>query len=99
MSQNKFIASSQSLLVWLRKYFPFRQEEDTYIHFDLIKGELSCDQDWCLSLQVMSTGDFPFSIKRSKIFRIINILNNIEDQPITLSIYDNGRVAIQLMEI
>lgn len=99
MAHNKFLASSTELLKWLRRHFPWVEQDDLEINFSLVKKELMIDGDGATSLQVEHTQDFDFKIPMSRLYILIQILQCIEDQPICLFISESGRVIIEQVSI
>lgn len=96
MAQNKFLASSIELLKWLRRHFPWGEQDDLEINFSLVKRELMIDGDGATSLVVEHTQDCDFKIPMSRLHILMQILQSIEDQPILLLITENGRVLIEI---
>lgn len=89
MANNKFLASSASLLKWLRDYFP-NEGVELKINFTIRKGELMVDEDGAKSLFIEASNDFEFTLPPEKVQRIISILRKLTDQPITISISSEG---------
>lgn len=99
MENKKFLASSTALLKWIRRHFPWGEQDDMEVKFSLVKKELMIDGDGTTSMQVEHTYDFDFAIPMSRLHILIQILQCIDDQPVCLFITESGRVAIEGISI